>query len=201
MFGALQFLAFSDTCSILAVVGTILGMSAHPQSTYRIEIDKAFSEEDITPMLQAIAEWEEISDGNIIFDVDYEACEVAPYTVCIKKVSSSYLNGLVKYDNLGSAGETVYNNIPGSSSILMAGWKESGFTKQQLKGITAHELGHAMMLTHSKKGVMYYSLGGAGTLDVNCDDLAQFSFIYKLPNQSLSCPKGGHWEDDDIHNK
>lgn len=202
MFSTIPYLAFSDICSLSAVVGTLVGLSVHPQSTYRVEIDESFSEADITPMLEAIGEWRTISDNSIQFEISYTPCEIAPYTVCIKKVPYSTLKNTVIYDGVGSAGVTVYNaGMAGSSSILIAAGDESGFKGEQLRGIAAHELGHAMMLSHSMKGVMYYALGGAGTLSVNCDDLTQFNAIHKFPNRSFACPHGGHWENDSVHNK
>jgi len=130
-----------------------------PGLSYALVLDTALSPEQATAVLDAAEEWSRAA--GVVFWPTSAPCDgPGLHTICVRESDT-----LAQF---GATGRTVYYPSQDGATVLVHG-------TDNLTWITAHELGHAMGLSHTEVfgDLMNPGMSSAAN-GPTCDDVAQF---------------------------
>ena len=148
-----------------AVLLALTGCGRVSGDHYLVEVDPAFSPSDVESIEEAARSWEAAVDG-LEMPVVIASCRgLTEGKICMHASSASEV--LARTGVRLAAGHTEWNDVGGETWMRVP-------SSQWFEREVAHEMGHAMGLSHNHEGtLMYFSATGESPIPT-ADDVAEW---------------------------
>ncbi len=164
--------------NIIATFGLLpilMGCLAKPSWHYDVEIDSAFTPDQIDLIYQALDNWQTVSQGQASFTVtrvtDNPCQHQNNHSFCFTSTTLDVVQS--RCNKSGISGCTVYSTLHDSAVISIETEYNSSYLLQELQ----HETGHAMGLKHTGPGTIMCADASCAAKTVQCADVHQYEDI------------------------
>lgn len=157
---------------VAALLPALSGCGRISGDHYLVEVDPAFSPSDVESIQDAARSWEASVHGLEMPVVIASCSGLTEGKICIHASSASEV--LARSGVRLAAGHTEWNNVGGETWMRVP-------SSQWFEREVAHEMGHAMGLSHNHEGtLMYFSAPGESPFPT-ADDVAEWREVRGLP--------------------